>query len=954
MALTNELPNSFFNSGYLQTNSQVYKKFLEKRADNLPKKQEYFDEYSKLRREARAFDSSKGLSPEDLVEIDRFFNEKFPRVQTKIAQLLNEDKNKKTIVENNANPITSQGIIQSEKDSKTEGSFIKQIHTKYVPYNSANSSNKSSSSIYDDNGYKDRNRVYIHKTHFPVWNHMKDNYGLKFDDYVEACNYLDFSKRNRFLQSITDIDAIFKDVNKKYGVTKRDFGQLFKYSLLGMPQRLELLECFGISIEDISRDNYINACIFSVNFNQLEYMLKLAVLGNVDLTRSLGTVAKHSKDMLLAKYIKFIETRAGDDILSTPITEDECNQIIATKGDYYYKNHIIEDRYKKSCPISDACVQEFIENRCYPMMAIGLIIKKFEISYIDAKKFVEANPQCFNMKSGYINERLSSLIDLNFNFMQILENPRILGLPKEKVTPRVAIARLIGINNETFLKYYIMSSEDKVYARIMGNPNLKQSYYYANEQTFHKYTGLSTEELQERYKLTPNIIAGLVHKSKTAMLVAEKYAKLSQEEIELRDFLHETYNVTHLNFAAKRNLLLSNNLQFSSTAIAKIIIQLLKTEYQLADEKVWVLFDKCPELFTPLYQEILGRYQYYKENFDASKKDYQEMLLSFNKNVLFDDNHVENFETLRSRLSQDYNFNIEKVDYVNMLKNLSGVDASRSITVYIYNTISELYNFKVDLTKIGSRYEFLNYNASREIQLRLMLMHLLDKSAEHFLTNSKYPLPISTIIERYMLYKQGEIPKKAVFVDQETFGRYNPGVLPVYSFSELPNFYSQVQVVKDFIAKMQQMQQKIEMGINVNFFEDAKLSDDTIKIKNKAYLQYMLCYILGFEDNNELILKIKSSKGSLRMQSLNSLFARVTGISQFQCDPIKYFLQEEEFARLTNCSTDDLVKQYQLTDEAANLIHKYYSMIHADEQFDIKPEKIEKEKTDVNIEKSAN
>lgn len=83
MALTNELPNSFFNSGYLQTNSQVYKKFLEKRADNLPKKQEYFDEYSKLRREARAFDSSKGLSPEDLVEIDRFFNEKFPRVSNK-------------------------------------------------------------------------------------------------------------------------------------------------------------------------------------------------------------------------------------------------------------------------------------------------------------------------------------------------------------------------------------------------------------------------------------------------------------------------------------------------------------------------------------------------------------------------------------------------------------------------------------------------------------------------------------------------------------------------------------------------------------------------------------------------------------------------------------------------------------------------------------------------------
>ena len=40
------------------------------------------------------------------------------------------------------------------------------------------------------------------------------------------------------MEQTDEIAALYKDVSQDYGVSKKDFGQFFKYTLYGMPQTI--------------------------------------------------------------------------------------------------------------------------------------------------------------------------------------------------------------------------------------------------------------------------------------------------------------------------------------------------------------------------------------------------------------------------------------------------------------------------------------------------------------------------------------------------------------------------------------------------------------------------------------------------------------------------------------------------------------------------------------------
>ena len=656
MSLTNELSSSFLNVGHKTPNSRVYKLFLKFQADNLLKKKGYNQEYVNLRKIAESFDETSSLTESQLKDIDNKFAWKFKDIQSAISSLkipepkrivsneiqvgpanfepISEQTSQKIVESDSAEPVVS-GVSQENKDAVLDAVESGKIIS-YVK-NSSNAQVKKGKKA-EVNGKTEF--VQIDPAYKYVWTYMVKNFGLTYQEYPEVLQRLNAERRNRLKENVTDIEAVYTDISKDFMVSKQDFGQFFKYTLYGMAQRLALLECFGITPQDLAKDNYSNTPILAIGYDQLEYMLKIASIGKVRLEENLGRMAKYGKDTFLAKYIKFYEEGEKEkSMLDTSLTEREYQDIIYQKVPYYKRDKLIEKRYAEEFPVSSSFLEGYNENQRNLLMIVGFLIKKYGMTYVEAKKLVDESSKNFNEHTRIIQSKLDTLENLGFNPMLVIQNSNILRLPEEKATTRAILAKYLEIDDESFLKHYSATSEDKVFARMMGAMDIKPSYYYASEKVFNGLTGLSTEDLMETYKITIGQLSKLkkqIYERESRRQIesvfeagtetnqifneTQRPSAYTKEELEFRAYMTKNYGINSFEFNNNRNVIGAKGLNFLNVAQLEKLLPILKRDFDISEsEEISKLFKNSPKMFTNAFDSIVSRYKFFEDNFDMTR-----------------------------------------------------------------------------------------------------------------------------------------------------------------------------------------------------------------------------------------------------------------------------------------------------------------------------------------------
>lgn len=223
---------------------------------------------------------------------------------------------------------------------------------------------------------------------------------------------------------------------------------------------------------------------------------------------------------ILAKFTKLI----------TMYTKDFANSRLAGKN--YYKLLFGKD---------DTNIGEFL--RTHPFLATisnDLFISKleglinlFDLSQDEALKIIEKNP----IITGLNFEKMSDKNSVNSKFLklrkivtksELLKNPNILNVPAQKLMIRYMIAVNANVRNEFIVGGY-MCNERAIYAKSMylteknllphSAGNRGKSLLYATKARFEKKTGVSVDDLIEKYPLN---IDALKH-------IEEDFKKVSKE-----------------------------------------------------------------------------------------------------------------------------------------------------------------------------------------------------------------------------------------------------------------------------------------------------------------------------------------------------------------------------------------------------------------------------------------
>ncbi len=933
MSLTNELPHSFLSVGHLRSNPSVYKLFLKFQADREFKDRGYKGYYSEMKKKAESFDDNQPLSEEDIKDIDAKFAEKFKKLDNAIS-LVKPPEPKTAIVANvqvepEVIPVMTQA--QSTKVDAVE-SGVQISYTKNPDIQVKKST--SSSEIATANGGSAF--VQIDPSHKYIWTYMVKNFGLTYQEYPDVLRKINPDKRNRLQQQATDIEAVFEDVKKDFHISRRDFGQFFKYTLYGMEQRLALLGCFGISPDDLTSNGYINAPILGLHYDQLEYMLKVASLGKVELDKNLGRIAKFNRDTFLAKYIKYVESGENCNMLDTLLTESDYRDIIMKKVPAYRKDKVIEKKYAETYPVSNSFLEGYNEHQRNLLMMVGLLIKKYGMSYVDAKQVVQESKENFNIHSKLIEERITALNEIGFDSMNVIYNSGILRLPDEKAIPRAIIAKYLGVDEETFLKRYVSTSEARVFARMMGAMDIKPSYYYSSEKVFSGQTGLSTEELMKQFVIDSDAL----YRLKRKIYETEKMAQIDRilstvsrveildenkiplanhpEENELRDYLMKKYGIDVFAFQTARNSLGAQGLQFLTRPQFERAIEIFRSDLKLTDEDVSAFIRDNPKLFSNGFKPFIERYSYFEDKFSASRYTYKKLLLSGDESVIMRDGLAEDYARTSPKIKRDFDVDISKQDFLNILRNLQGSEKLH-IPSQICNSFTMLKNYNIEPSEIKCRYDFIGLGI-KDLELRLMLFHLLGETPDNFFGSSCY-ININLLAARYMLYKEGKIPKSAILLKRADFEKQTGIKLETPANTTAIN---KVQIAKDFTKVADSVSFAMSQDMYVNKLKTKQKGE--VVIRNSDYLSYMFSEVLGVDFKTATIAKRRNI-------GLDEIYARFMGREDLQCDSTQYYLDEYAWKNLTKTPTFKLVEQFPLTNEVIDMIINYYLALHPEDEF---------------------
>lgn len=979
MSLTNELPSSFLNVGYKTPNSRVYKLFLKFQADNVLKKKGYNQEYVNLKKIAESFDETKPLTENQLKDIDNKFAWKFKDIQTAISSLTIPEPKRivssevqvgpanfepipeqtsQVLVENVAAELVVLGNSQEKKepvlDAVESGKIISYVK---------NSSNAQVKKGKQTEVKGKTEFVQIDPAYKYVWTYMVKNFGLTYQEYPEVLERLNAERRNRLKEKVTDIEAVYTDISKDFMLSRQDFGQFFKYTLYGMAQRLALLECFGITPQDLARDDYANIPILAMGYDQLEYMLKIASVGKVRLEENLGRMAKYGKDTFLAKYIKFYEEGEKDkSMLDTPLTEREYQDIIYQKVPYYKRDKMIEKRYAETFPLASSFLEGYNENQRNLLMIVGFLIKKYGMTYVDAKKLVDESSKNFNEHTRIIQSKLDTLENLGFNPMQVVQNSNILRLPEEKASSRAILAKYLEIDDESFLRHYSATSEDKVFARMMGAMDIKPSYYYASEKVFSGLTGLSTEELMKAHKITIGQLSKLKKQiyeresKKQIESVFENSTETSQifnsetqtpttyskDELDFRAYMTKNYGINSFEFNNTRNVIGASGLNFLNVAQFEKLLPILKRDFDISEsEDISKLFKNSPKVFTNAFDSILSRYKFFEENFDMTRNGFKKLMMYADDSMLTRNDLIETFEKLKEMMLKEYGIELTKRDFVTIVRSAK-CGENNSLYTLVDNALKILKDYRVEPSEIKSRFDFMIVDDMRTLETRLMLMHLLGESPNSYLSDG-FRIQPTVLIERYLLYKQGQIPKSAIWLRTGEFEKLTGVKIDPEAHISASK---RIEIAKDFAKKMK----NVSFAPTAEIFEK-KLQEkgkNEIVVRSNDYLTYMLSKILGAD------YKIANS-ARRRNTKFADVYARFMGVDKFMTNPNKYYLPEADWLKEAGVSTLELKDRFPIEEDTADIIKRAYFEKFPEDAFGIDGEFTKKLKSFGNAvtEKSA-
>ena len=937
MSLTNEMPFSFLNVGHRTPNAKVYKLFLTFQADYILKKKGYCPEYMEKRKKAEAIDENAFLTEEQLRDIDFNFSQRFKNLQSAILTLRVPEPKKTPIQQTEVidfDPIEEPRTVSSqhdieEKEQNKKGSDAVESGKKIsFIKNSVGAQVKKSNQGAVKGGFQ---FVQIDPAYKFIWTYMVKNFGLTYAEYPEVLKNLNEDRRNRLKERASDIDAVYADISKDFMVTKKDFGQFFKYTLYGMAQRLALLECFGITPQDLTKNNYANTPIMGMGYEQLEYMLKIASIGNVKLEENLGRMSKYNRETFLAKYIKFVESGSEGSMFDISLTESEYQDIIYQKNPHYKKEKIIEKRYAEAFPVSNSFLEGYNENQRNLLMAVGFLIKKYGMSYVDAKKVVEESSANFNEHTRIIQSKIDSLENLGYNPLQVIQNSGILRISEEKAITRAILARYLEIDEEAFLKHYVSTSEAKVFARMMGAADIKPSYYYASEKVFNRLTGLSTEELMAAHEITIGQLSKLkkaiyereskkqigavleTGSEQTQILDSEKKvpSTYSKEEYNFRAYMLKNYGIDAFEFNNARNYLGLRNLNFLNIAQMEQLLPILKRDFSITEsEEVAKLFKNNPKLFSNGFEEVLSRYKFFEENFGMSRNGYKKMLMYSDAAVISRSDLLETYDQLKEMIKREYGIDFKKYDFITIVKNAK-CSENGSLYTLVDNALKLLKNYKFNPTEIKSRYDFFVIDDLRTLETRLMLAHLVGESPNNYFEFGCRIQP-AVLIERYLLYKQGKISKDKLWLRAGEFERITGIKIDPETHISASK---RIEIARDFVKKMK----------NISFAPSAEIFDKKMQekgngeivIRSNDYLTHMLATILGAD------YKIANSARA-RKTKFADVYARFMGVDKFLTSPNKYYLPEDDWIKTAGVSTVELKERFPITEETADIIRRVY------------------------------
>lgn len=339
---------------------------------------------------------------------------------------------------------------------------------------------------------------------------MRDYFGLSYDEFECICFKLkDATETTRLDSTPEHILNVFESL-KPFGVTKRDFAEIFKYGLSKIKSKLELFSCFGISMEDLRKTYYYSMRLFDTPISTLESKLMTAVLGGVKLPEELETFTSNYKGVnIFARLLKYEMSKdKPKNLFEISITKQEADSLFKV---YQERNPnwrtILFDRFKKSFP-ETASLLEVYNERYLPHNRISYLLSDgYGISYKRAVEITANNPMLSKMPTKAINARLKNLINLGYTPEEIVSNPLILALPKKKVLLRYTLSQYTGISREFFLNQGFKSNERVIYARFAGTDELKcvPEKYYASDLEFTLITGLYTKDLLDEFPLDSEV-----------------------------------------------------------------------------------------------------------------------------------------------------------------------------------------------------------------------------------------------------------------------------------------------------------------------------------------------------------------------------------------------------------------------------------------------------------------
>ena len=946
MHLTNELPYSFLSVGYKSPVSKAYKLFLMIDADRNIRNKLTYQELSVRKKSAEAFDDRKPLSTENLRDIDEKFAQRHPKMHNAVAELYPQKETDKYEEEKQPEQINlEKSQVEDVVECGKLISYLKdgQICLRRVKTNPSQM-------------IKSQTFERVASEYRQVWDYMVKNFGLSESEYSEVAMTVNPGKNNRLKQSVSDIEAVYDAVSKDYQVTREQFGQFFKHTLYSLEQRLAQLECFGIIPQDLAGNDYENASILDVAYDQLEYMLKIAVLGNVDLEQNLHRIAKYHKEFFLAKFIKFVESGSEGNMLDIPMTEEEYRENILTKNTIYKSNRFVEKAYADRFPVSNAFLEGFNENQRNLMMFVGCLIKKYGMSYVDAKAVIAQSGENFNEHTRINQSKIDSLENLGFNPLNVIQNSKIMGYSQDRIMSKAILARYLGIDEDTFLKHYIATDEAKVFARMMGAMDIKPSYYYASEKIFSGLTGLSTKNLMETYKITPEQISQLKKKifeqeskrqtesifnmgsqSSSDIIEGNKLSVYSEEEFRLRSFLARNYGIDADTFNESRVALGSKGLHLMNVAQVEMLFIILKRDFDVSEnEDIAMLFRNNPIIFSNGFDKIISKYPYLVENFDTTKGLFKKLLLRGDVSVLLRDDLSETYHKLHDKILTEFGVDITKQDFITILKNIR-VNEKIDISGYVYDIFRLLKNYQVDPKEINGRYNFMMVDDLRLLETRLMIMHLLDEKPNYYFGNNCY-IPPNIMIERYFLYSQGKIPRKALWKRYFEFKEMTGIELnPDKKISSL----ERIEIARQFTKKMK----KVSFAPNLEIYNQKlkEKADDEIVIRNNDYLSYMFAMVLGVDYSIASSARHKGTR-------IAEVYARFMGVNKFLDDPNGYYLPEKLWQDQTCLWTLKLKEKYPLTPETAEIIKRAYFEKYPEEAFGEELKKEANTEEDLNFE----